>query len=255
MRPAGDRAGRDPAARPVCRADPGPAGRPLPAADRGETGRAAPAPDAARRGRVEFRPVFRVGAPAVGTLLGVRRRIRPGRRGERVRRGRAGRRGRAHLRCPAGRSVGAGAGKRRGRPGPVPAALSWLNWNLSVGWWAAGDLGNAETCATEALRLKRALGDQLGIPFCLELLAWAAASDGEPERAAALFGAVEHLWQRIGTPLVAGEPLVAWSKQAKARVLDELDGRAHERARKQGARMRQDEIIAYALREKAAAAG
>jgi predicted ATPase/DNA-binding CsgD family transcriptional regulator len=132
-------------------------------------------------------------------------------------------------------------------------ALSWLNWNLSVGWWAAGDLRNAQASAVQALRLKRALGDQLGIPFCLELLAWVAGSEGEARRAAVLFGAVEHPWQRIGRPLVAGEPLLAWSEQVKARVLAELGGRVHEAARKQGARMCQDDVIAYALREKAAA--
>jgi predicted ATPase/DNA-binding CsgD family transcriptional regulator len=134
-------------------------------------------------------------------------------------------------------------------------ALSWLNWNLSVGWWAAGDLRSAEASAVEALRLKRALGDQLGIPFCLELLGWVASADGEPARAAVLFGAVEDLWQRIGRPLAAGEPLVAWSDQAKARVLSDLGGRAHETARKQGARMRQEDVIAFALREKAPADG
>ena len=132
-------------------------------------------------------------------------------------------------------------------------ALSWLNWNLGVGWWAAGDRRNAEASALEALRLKRALGDQLGIPFCLELLAWIAGSDGDPERAAVLFGAVGHLWQRIGSPLVAGEPLVAWSEQAKTRVLGDLGGRASEAARREGARMRDDEIIAYALGDREAA--
>jgi DNA-binding CsgD family transcriptional regulator len=132
-------------------------------------------------------------------------------------------------------------------------ALSWLNWNLSVGWWAVGDLRNAQASAMQALRLKRALGDQLGVPFCLELLAWVAGSDGEPRRAAVLFGAVERPWQRIGRPLVAAETLLGWSEQAKARVLGDLGGRAYEAARKQGARMRQDDVIAYALREKAAA--
>jgi predicted ATPase/DNA-binding CsgD family transcriptional regulator len=134
-------------------------------------------------------------------------------------------------------------------------ALSWLNWNLSVGWWAAGDLRNAQASARHALRLKRALGDQLGIPFCLELLAWVAAADGEPRRAAVLFGAVEHLWQQIGRPLVAGQALLAWSEQAQARVLGDLGGRAHEAARKQGAQMRTDDVIAFALRETATADG
>ena len=132
-------------------------------------------------------------------------------------------------------------------------ALSWLYWNLSVGWWAAGDLPNAQASAIRALRLKRALGDQLGIPFCLELLAWVAGSDGEPQRAAVLFGAVERPWQRIGRPLVAGERLLGWSEQVKARVLDDLGARAYQAARRQGARMRQDDVIGYALREQAAA--
>ncbi len=126
---------------------------------------------------------------------------------------------------------------------------------LSVGWWAAGDLPDAEASAMEALRLKRVLGDQLGIPFCLELLAWVAGADGEFRRAAVLFGAVEQPWQRIGRPLVAGEPLLAWSEQVKARVLAGLGGRAQEAAREQGARMRLDEVIAYALREEAAGDG
>lgn len=79
---------------------------------------------------------------------------------------------------------------------------------------------------------------------------WVAGADGEPGRAAVLFGAVESLWQRIGRPLVAGEPLVAWSEQAKARVLGDLGSRAHETARLQGARMSQDDMLAYALGEK-----
>jgi predicted ATPase/DNA-binding CsgD family transcriptional regulator len=132
-------------------------------------------------------------------------------------------------------------------------ALSWLNWNLSVGWWAAGDLRNAQASAMQALRLKRVFSDQLGIPFCLELIAWVAGSNGEPRRAAVLFGAVEQPWQRIGRPLAAGEPLLAWSEQVRARVLGDMGDRAFEAARKQGTRMRQDDVIAYALREKAAA--
>ena len=131
-------------------------------------------------------------------------------------------------------------------------ALSWLNWNLSVGWWAAGDLRNAQASAMEALRLKRALGDQLGIPFCLEMLAWVAGADGEPQRAAVLLGAVERPWQRIGRPLVAGEPLLAWSEQVNAQVLGDLGQRAYQAARRRGARMGPDDVIAYALREKAA---
>ncbi|MGD0607194.1 MAG: hypothetical protein ABSA53_26880 [Streptosporangiaceae bacterium] len=49
-----------------------------------------------------------------------------------------------------------------------------------------------------------------------------AGSGGEPRRAAVLFGAVEHPWQRIGRPLVAGEPLLAWREQVQARVRGEL---------------------------------
>ncbi len=132
--------------------------------------------------------------------------------------------------------------------------LSWLNWNLGVGWWSAGDRPKAEASALAALRLKRELADQLGIPFCLELLAWVASADGDAERAAVLFGAVTPLWQRIGRPLVAGEPLVAWSDQAKERARRELGGRAHDAARRQGAQLSSEDLLAYALREKTTAA-
>ncbi len=134
-------------------------------------------------------------------------------------------------------------------------ALSWLNWNLSVGWWGAGDLRQAQSSAVAALRLKRDLGDRLGIPFCLEMLAWVAGSGGEPRRAAVLFGAVERPWQRIGRPLVAGEPLLAWRDQVQARVRGDLGSRAYETARRQGAQMPADDVLAYALGEKTAASG
>src|ERR1019366_7979497 len=70
------------------------------------------------------------------------------------------------------------------------------------------------------------------------------ASRGGPRGS---FGPAGPLGRGSGRARVAGEPLVAWSEQAKARVLGDLGGRAYEAARKQGAQMRQDDVIAYAL--------
>jgi tetratricopeptide (TPR) repeat protein len=64
--------------------------------------------------------------------------------------------------------------------------LSWTEWNLSVTWWAAGDTARAAVHARDSLRLKRELNDRLGIPFCVELLAWTAVAGGEYEHAAVL---------------------------------------------------------------------
>src|ERR1019366_6866633 len=155
-------------------------------------------------------------------------------------------------------------------PSPERARALW-----TAGWIAflQGEHAASTALLEQARDLAEQLGDERALTYAtlflgntaafganleegLALMAEARARLGRSGRGAGpgvLFGAVEHLWQRIGRPLVAGEPLVAWSEQAKARVLGDLGGRAYEAARKQGAQMRQDDVIAYALREKAAA--
>jgi non-specific serine/threonine protein kinase len=132
-------------------------------------------------------------------------------------------------------------------------ALSWAEWNIGVTWWAAGDPEKAGSHLSESLRKKRALNDLLGHACCVELLAWVVGSTGDQYRAALLFGGLEKMWERVGTPLFGSETLLSWSRQARARAREALTTAEFEEVRAQGTRMSQEEIVAHALGEKFAA--
>jgi hypothetical protein len=55
----------------------------------------------------------------------------------------------------------------------------------------------------ESLQVRHALLDKPGIAACFEGLAEVAVVEGQPIRAARLFGAAHWLWETIGTPLDA----------------------------------------------------
>jgi predicted ATPase/DNA-binding CsgD family transcriptional regulator len=131
---------------------------------------------------------------------------------------------------------------------------SWAQWDVAIAWWAANDPDTAASFATDSLRKKRELNDLLGIIDCVEVLAWVAAASGDAQRAAILFGALEEMWQLIGTPLFGSHILVSWSRQARSRARHALGDAAFESASCQGARMNRQQIISYALDEKPPAA-
>ncbi|SMD27167.1 ATP-binding protein [Kibdelosporangium aridum] len=126
-------------------------------------------------------------------------------------------------------------------------ALSWALWSAAVTWWVAGDYPRMSSHLRESLRHKRDLNDQLGIPFCVELLSWVAASQADWTQAAVLRGAAEMMWEPIGRPLFGFVTLLDCSKEWKARTREALGERAYQTAVQHGAQMTQEEVIAYAL--------
>jgi predicted ATPase/DNA-binding CsgD family transcriptional regulator len=127
--------------------------------------------------------------------------------------------------------------------------LSWTKWNLAVIRWELGEHEQAAGELREALRIKEDLDDRLGIPFCVDMLAWVANSGGDAHRAAVLFGAAEKMWQRIGRPLAGFEILLRWRANAMSGSRAALGDRAYDTAAHQGAGLSQREIIAYAVGE------
>ncbi|HET6501344.1 MAG TPA: LuxR C-terminal-related transcriptional regulator [Amycolatopsis sp.] len=125
--------------------------------------------------------------------------------------------------------------------------LSWTKWNLAVVRWELGEYERAAGELRESLRIKEDLDDRLGIPFCVDLLAWVADSAGDAHRAAVLFGAAEKMWQRIGKPLFGFEILLRRRANAMRGSRSALGDRAYDTAAHQGARLSQREIIAYAV--------
>lgn len=76
---------------------------------------------------------------------------------------------------------------------------SYALWAMGVLFWRQGDAPRAATRLHEGLRLTNAVGHPVGTASCLEVLAWIAADDGNPQRAAALMGAADALSHRAYT--------------------------------------------------------
>jgi predicted ATPase/DNA-binding CsgD family transcriptional regulator len=128
-------------------------------------------------------------------------------------------------------------------------------WNLSYALWGRGylhllrgDPVRAADDLSEALRIKRTLGDTLGLAMVLEVLAWTASAAGDLERAAVLIGGVERIWQSSGGRL----RLFATRRRSyDENIRDVLGDTEHDAAAARGGAMTQGEILAFALRENA----
>ena len=127
--------------------------------------------------------------------------------------------------------------------------LSWVTFVLALTRWVAGDITATIQQSREAYRQKSELGDQLGIPFCIELLAWASVTIGDHNPAATLFGSADALWQRIGTPLFGYEALLLWSRDNRDLAGKTLGHAEYEECRRRGALMTPDETSRMVLGE------
>jgi predicted ATPase/DNA-binding CsgD family transcriptional regulator len=125
--------------------------------------------------------------------------------------------------------------------------LSWATWIRGVIYWAMGDPDQGYEKVRESLRKKHRISDPLGIMFCIESLGWMTSRDGDPYRAAVLFGASERMWEMIGRPMFGFEVYLAWSDEAKEKIRTELTSAGYEVARGHGARLTEEQVIDYAL--------
>ena len=80
---------------------------------------------------------------------------------------------------------------------------SYALWGLGLTAWLLGDAGHADELERAALRIKREVGDQIGSAMCIEALAWIAASQRRPGRAAILLGAAASAREAIPASLPA----------------------------------------------------
>ncbi|MEV0602207.1 LuxR C-terminal-related transcriptional regulator [Streptomyces sp. NPDC050315] len=127
---------------------------------------------------------------------------------------------------------------------------SYLLRVLALAEWSRGDRSSAGVHALGCLRLKRAVGDVLGIAMTLELLAAAGAQGGEGRRAAVLLGASWRVWQDTNSfvPGSASHGSVRSVAEKHARRL--LGESLFESAYQEGLRLSSDEAAAYALGER-----
>ncbi|TQK50757.1 putative ATPase [Streptomyces sp. SLBN-118] len=135
---------------------------------------------------------------------------------------------------------------------------SWALWAVGLEMIRRGNTRRATTLLREGLRLGRTVGDYLACVHCAEPLVWIAAQEGEHEQAARLLGAVKVITappdQNLSASILEG-PLFAEHVRCEASVRGALGEAAFQAAFASGAELSVEDAYAFALGEKAPAAG
>lgn len=111
------------------------------------------------------------------------------------------------------------------------------------------DWPRAERHVREALRLKLALHDVLGIALTLDLAALIATEGGTHERAAVLLGGADRVWTAVDRNRWDSQALAATRRDSERRALDAMGRSAFQQAYERGADLGLAEIVGYALQE------
>jgi non-specific serine/threonine protein kinase len=132
------------------------------------------------------------------------------------------------------------------------AYSAWSLWGLGVAAWRRGDLDRATGLQQQCLRLWGRLDDRTDPAFCLEALAWIAASGHQYERAAILLGAAAGLWQSTGTTLDSYQHVAGHHRDCERQTRHALGQAAFQAASHRGLDLRAADAVAYALQQPAA---
>jgi len=116
---------------------------------------------------------------------------------------------------------------------------------LAVGLLQHGDLREALAAGRESLRLRRDLGDLLGMAMALETLALIDSRMAEHRRATTVLGIAEALWESIPARMIA--PLRAAHDGVERDARNELDGAAFEAVFVAGKTLPRADAVDYAL--------
>jgi predicted ATPase/DNA-binding CsgD family transcriptional regulator len=125
----------------------------------------------------------------------------------------------------------------------------------AVEFWRRGDPGQAVDRARDAVRGHWANHDRIGAAMALEVLTWAAAEDGNPERTARLLGALDNVWRTVGPPLFGYPHLMVYHEECERRCARVLGEDAFVAARRRGSALEFDGAVAYGLQEQQASLG
>jgi predicted ATPase/DNA-binding CsgD family transcriptional regulator len=124
-------------------------------------------------------------------------------------------------------------------------------WARGLAAWRQGDLDLAGELELASLRLKRdhGLDDPLGTALCLEVLAWIAAGQRRPDRAAVLLGTAGAVLDDLGTPLHKFGHLAGHHDECERQTRRGLGDREFEATVRHGRGLTHDEALAYAVGE------
>jgi non-specific serine/threonine protein kinase len=120
-------------------------------------------------------------------------------------------------------------------------------WALGAAAWRRGDFDRATGLHQQSLRLRGT--DRMGSTFCVEALAWIAASRHQHERAAVLLGAATGLMQSMGTAPDSYQLVAGNHRDCERRARQALGEAAFRAAYHRGLDLPADDALAYALQQ------
>lgn len=120
-------------------------------------------------------------------------------------------------------------------------------WALGLATWRKGDPDRAASFVAQALRLKYRADDRVGMAVCLETMAWIAATQDEPERAAKLLGSADHLFSPIETSIGALVNFRSYRSECANTIRRALGGRAYLSALHAGQNFTAEDAADYVL--------
>jgi predicted ATPase/DNA-binding CsgD family transcriptional regulator len=120
-----------------------------------------------------------------------------------------------------------------------------LHQFLATALLQRADISEALAAARESLRLRRELGDLLGMAMALETLALIESRTAEHRRAATILGIAEALWESIPAPMI--EPLRATHDGVELEARNELGSAAFDAVFVAGKVLPRGDGVAYAL--------
>ena len=125
-------------------------------------------------------------------------------------------------------------------------------WALGVAAWRQGDLGRAADLVQQSVRLREDLKQRMGAAYCMEALAWIAASGRRYERAAVLLGAAAaatNLLRSQGTTLDSNQPMAGFQRDCERQARQALGQMAFQDAYHRGLQLPAEDALAYALQQ------
>ncbi|MZF86916.1 hypothetical protein GTY56_18230 [Streptomyces sp. SID5643] len=120
---------------------------------------------------------------------------------------------------------------------------------LALAHTVLGDWPRAQRHAREALRLKLAVHDVIGLALTFDLLASIAARRGAPEDAALLLGGADRVWADIDTGRWGSHTLNSVRRDSEERAVLALGREVFERAHRRGGALGLRELAGHVLQE------
>jgi len=125
--------------------------------------------------------------------------------------------------------------------------LSWTLLGLGLVALMKERVPEAVALLKDGLIRKQALDDRVGLPYAVEMLAWAALLRGDAERSALLLAGGETMSRQLGPHLAGNHRMLRWHGEYVQQAKDALGSRAYDAAAEHGRRLAFDQLVDVAL--------